>query len=598
MVDTQAVTTEQIYRGIAASPGIARGIVFLYGGHDESVDKRSVKPEEIPQELVRFEQALVKTREQLIEIPKRLGHALGDDKVSIFDAHLLVLDDPMLTEQVFKRLENEKLNVEFILHEVSEQYAKALSRVEDSYLRERAADVRDVVRRILRNLAGREHAGLQHLPGPRIVIAYDLSPSDTALMDRSNVVGFATDIGSRTSHTAIVARSYGIPAVVGLHDASRHISNGQEVLLDGYSGMLVINPGPNTLYEYGQIEIRQHGFDERLKGLRDEPALMRDGHRVELGANVELADEVPGALEHGAEGIGLYRTEFLFLNRPDLPGEEEQFQAYRKVVGAVKPREVIIRTVDLGGDKVLSNHQMPSEANPFLGWRAIRFCLDRPEVFKTQLRAILRASVEGNVKLMFPMICSMHEINRAYDLLAECKSELRSEGKAFDDQMQVGVMIEVPSAALTAELMAEKVDFFSIGTNDLIQYTMAVDRVNENVAQLYLPTHAAVLKLIKMVVEAAHARKRWVGVCGEMAGETLLAPLLVGLGVDKLSMAAMSLPLVKFTLRSLKLSDARALAERALQNTAAGDVLKWSEDLVRAAAPDVFEMTKPRHGAP
>ncbi len=593
MSDPESPKTESIYRGIAVSPGVARGTIYVYRPHEDVIERRSVRDEDVSGEFVRLEQAVIKTRQQLIEIPQRLGKEMGDDKPGIFDAHLLVLDDPMLMEQVFKRLKTEKLNVEFILSEVADQYTQALARLEDTYLRERAADVRDVSRRILRNLMGAEHDELQRLPGPRIVLAADLSPSDTALMDRAKVLGFATEMGSRTSHTAILARSQGIPAVVGLHEIGRQIASGQEALLDGYTGLLIVNPTKQTLYEYGQIEIRWHSIEERLRQLRHEPACTRDGCAIRLGSNIELEEEVQMAIEHGAQGVGLYRTEFLFLNREGFPTEEEQFAAYRNVAVAMKPHEVIIRTLDVGGDKILHGSEHSREANPFLGWRGVRFCLDQPEMFKTQLRAILRASAEGNVKMMYPMISDLQEVKRANELLNICREELRREGKPFSDQMEVGLMIEVPSAAMIADVLAEHAAFFSIGTNDLVQYSMAVDRGNERVAHLYEPAHPAILRLIKNVVAAARARNIWVGVCCEMAGDPIMVPLLIGLGVNELSVSAVALPAVKYVIRSLTMPEAQSLAEQALRCGTAGEAVVLLEAFIRSAAPDLVELVKP-----
>jgi phosphotransferase system enzyme I (PtsI) len=598
MSDPKSPNKEAVYRGIAVSPGVVRGTLYVYRPEELAIEKRSVKEDDTAGEFARLEQAVIKTRQQLIEIPQSLGREMGNDKPGIFDAHLLVLDDPMLMEQVFKRLKTEKLNVEFIVHEVAEQYALALAKLKDTYLRERAADVRDVSRRILRNLGGAEHDELQRLPGPRIVVSQDLSPSDTALMDRTKVMGFATEMGSRTSHTAILARSQGIPAVVGLHEIGREMASGQEALLDGYTGLLIVNPTEETLYEYGQIEVRWHDIEDRLRLLRNEPACTRDGCAVRLGANIELEEEVKTAAEHGAQGVGLYRTEYLFINRREMPGEDEQLAAYANVARAMKPHEVIIRTLDVGGDKVLAAGEHSREANPFLGWRGVRFCLDQPAMFKTQLRAILRASVEGNVKMMYPMISDVHEVKRANELLNVCREELRSEGKPFNEQMEVGLMIEVPGAAMIADVLAEHAAFFSIGTNDLIQYSIAVDRGNERVAHLYAPTHPAILRLVRNVVAAARGRNIWVGVCGEMAGDPVTAPLLLGLGVDELSVSAVALPAVKYIIRSMAMSEARSLAEQALRNGTAGETTIQLENFARTVAPDLMELIRPNKKQP
>ncbi|MFA6562814.1 MAG: phosphoenolpyruvate--protein phosphotransferase [Verrucomicrobiia bacterium] len=593
MSDSELPKREAVYRGIAVSPGVVRGQIYVYRPQEAAVEKRSVRDEDIAGEFARLEQAVIKTRQQLIEIPQSLGKEMGDDKPGIFDAHLLVLDDPMLMEQVFKRLKTEKLNVEFILQEVAEQYTQALAKLRDTYLRERAADVRDVSRRILRNLAGAEHDELQRLPGPRIVLTQDLSPSDTALMDRSKVLGFATEMGSRTSHTAILARSQGIPAVVGLHEIGREIASGHEALLDGYTGLLIVNPSVETLYEYGQIEIRWHSIEDRLRLLRQEPACTRDGCAIRLAANIELEEEIKTAVEHGAQGVGLYRTEYLFLNRKGFPTEDEQFAAYSNVARGMKPHEVIIRTLDVGGDKILVAGEHAREANPFLGWRGVRFCLDQPDMFKTQLRAILRASAEGNVKMMYPMISDLQEVKRANELLNVCREELRREGKPFSEQMEVGLMIEVPGAAIIADVLADHAAFFSIGTNDLIQYSIAVDRGNERVAHLYAPTHPAILRLIRNVVEAARSRNIWVGVCGEMAGDPVMVPLLLGLGVNELSVSAVAVPAVKYIIRSIAMPDARALAEQALRCGTAGETVAQLENFARSAAPDLMELVRP-----
>ncbi|MCX6900474.1 MAG: phosphoenolpyruvate--protein phosphotransferase [Verrucomicrobia bacterium] len=593
MSDSESPKKEVVYRGIAVSPGVVRGQVYVYRPQEVAIEKRSVRDDDIAGEFVRLEQAVIKTRQQLIEIPQHIGKEMGNDKPGIFDAHLLVLDDPMLMEQVFKRLKTEKLNVEFILHEVANKYAQALAKLQDTYLCERAADVRDVSRRILRNLAGAEHDELQRLPGPRIVLAQDLSPSDTALMDRTKVLGFAAEMGSRTSHTAILARSQGIPAVVGLHEIGREITSGQEALLDGYTGLLIVCPSQETLYEYGQIEIRWHSIEDRLSSLRHEPACTRDGCAIRLGANIELVEEIKTAVEHGAQGVGLYRTEFLFVNRQEFPTEDEQVAAYSNVARAMKPHEVIIRTLDAGGDKVLRGGEHSREANPFLGWRGIRFCLDQPEMFKTQLRAILRASAEGNIKMMYPMISDLQEVKRANELLNVCREDLRREGKPFNEQMEVGLMIEVPGAAMIADVLAEHAAFFSIGTNDLIQYSIAVDRGNERVAHLYAPTHPAILRLIRNVVAAARARNIWAGVCGEMAGDPVMVPLLLGLGVNELSMSAVAVPAVKYIIRSMSMSDAQALAEQTLRCGTAGETATQLENFARSVAPELMELIRP-----
>jgi phosphotransferase system enzyme I (PtsI) len=465
-----------------------------------------------------------------------------------------------------------------------------LSAIEDDYLRERAADMRDVTTRVLNNLLGlEEEADLRQLKEPCIIISHDLTPSNTAQFDKRNVLGFATDVGSKTSHTAIMARSLRIPAVVGLKDVSGQVESGQYVLLDGLNGVLILNPTDQTLYEYGQIILRQATLQQRLRDLLSEPAVTLDGHRVLLNANIEQAADAEQVKANGADGVGLFRTEYLFLNREHLPGEEQQYQSYREAAAALKPLPVVIRTLDLGGDKFLAHMQMPTELNPFLGWRAIRISLQERDIFRAQLRAILRASAEGNLKMMYPMISGLEELKQANALLEEYKAELRQEKIPFDENLEVGAMIETPSAAMVADSLAKHVKFFSIGTNDLIQYSLAVDRMNEKIAHLYEPTHPAIVRLIRITVDAAHKRGVRVSVCGEMAGDPVLTPLLLGLGVDELSAAPSLVPPVKFVIRRLKLSEARELAAFALECESAAEILARCQELTWAIAPGLFE---------
>ena len=581
-------TTERVFQGIGVSPGVARGRILVYSIAEEAVPEYDITPEQVPQEVTRFEQALIATREQLHELQQRIASGVGSTAPSsILDVHVSITEDPALIEPVMTRLDQEKKNVEFIFHDVAQKYVRTLAELPDEFLRERAADVQDVTRRILRNLLGHEHRGLTTVPAGTIIVAHDLSPSDTSSLDRHNAVGFATDVGSHTSHTAIVARSMNLPAVVGLRDVSQHVHDGQPAILDGYSGTLVVEPSQQTLFVYGQLEVKRHSVEERLAGLRDLPAQTLDGHRVTLSGNIELPADVPALLSVGAQGVGLFRTEFLYLNRKDFPSEQEQYEKYVEVARLVKPHSVIIRTLDLGGDKFHSEEITPAEINPFLGFRAIRFCLANPEVFTVQLRAILRASAEGNVKLMYPMISGVNEVIQSNDILREVMADLKRDSIPFDENIDIGAMIEIPSAALTAEMIAQETDFLSIGSNDLIQYTMAVDRVNERVANLYEPTHPAILRLIRGVVEAGHNNNIWVGVCGEIAGEPLYVPLLVGMGVDELSIAAASLPRVKEVIRRMKLSEAQELAAATLHATRSREVLAMLNALIQRIDPDI-----------
>jgi phosphotransferase system enzyme I (PtsI) len=538
----------------------------------------------------RLERALVQTRHQILEVQRRVTQAMGGEEGSIFDAHLLVLEDRTLLDEVVRVIQQEKVNAEHAFHSVAERYAATLAAIEDDYLRERATDMRDVTARVLNNLLGlEEDLDLRHLKEPCIIISHDLTPSNTAQLDKRNVLGFATDVGSKTSHTAIMARSLRIPAIVGLKDASSQLETGQYTLLDGFNGVIIVNPTDQTLFEYGQLIRKQVTLQEKLRDNLAKPAVTLDGHRVFLSANIESPDDSEAVKSSGAEGVGLFRTEYLFINRELPPGEEQQYQAYCEAARALKPLPVVIRTLDLGGDKFLAHMPLPREMNPFLGWRAIRFCLQERDIFREQLRAILRASSEGNVKIMFPMISGLDELNQALALVEEYKAELRSEKVAFDENMEIGAMIETPSAVIVADSLAKRLKFFSIGTNDLIQYSLAVDRMNEKIAHLYEPTHPAIVRLIKATVDAAHNHKIWVSVCGEMASDPVLAPLLLGLGVDELSSAPPLVSPVKFLIRRLKMTEAKELAVFALQCESSADILARCQELARHIAPSLFE---------
>ena len=577
--------------GIAVSPGVCRGkILLLTDSRVDSVPRRTISEEEIPEQIARLQQSVTETRRQLHAVQERVNAGMGAKDASIFDAHLLVLEDPTLLDEVSRFVTEQKVNIEYAFAQVAEKYAQTLEAIGDEYLRERAADMRDVTERLLQNLIGTyQELDLKHLKEPYIIVAYDLAPSRTAMLDKKNVLGFATDVGGKTSHTAIMARSLRIPAVVGLGKASAELKDGQYALLDGYHGQVIINPTDQTLFEYGQLVRRQVSLEEKLRDTIDKPAVTLDGVRLTLSANIEQAEDAEAVKASGAEGVGLFRTEYLFLNCTTLPTEDEQYQAYRAVAAALKPAPVIIRTLDLGGDKFMSHLNVPKEMNPFLGYRAIRFCLQEKEVFRAQLRAILRASAEGNIKIMYPMISCLDELVQANALLDTYRDELRKEGVPFDEKMEVGVMIEIPSAALTAEALAKRVQFFSIGTNDLIQYTLAVDRLNEKIAHLYEPTNPSILRLIKMTTDAAHAAGIWVGVCGEMAGDPLMIPLLLGLGVDELSAAPQAVPQIKYLLRRVKMSEAKEIAAAALNSESSTEIMDRSQQLVRSVAPSLFE---------
>src|SRR6266404_2579646 len=561
------------FQGLGVGPGIARGIVFIHHPDDEEPPKRRIDQSEVPNEIVRFESALIATRAQILEMQQRIAEAIGAKDASIFDAHLMVVEDHTLIDEVLRALQRERWNVEFIFSEVANRYAKTLSEIDDPYLRERAFDIYDVTRRVIRNLLGRSTRTLAQLDVPHVIVAHNLTPSDTAMLNRPMVLGIATDVGSRTSHTAIMARSLNIPAVVGLKDVSTTLQNGDHVLLDGNKGLIIVNPADQALWEYGELEVELEKVEEQLTGLRDTASVTADVKQIILSANIALPEDVPLVIAAGAQGIGLYRTEFFFLNKTELPDEEKQYEAYRAVAEALFPQPVIIRTLDLGGDKFLSHSHLPTEINPFLGCRAIRFCLERPDVFKAQLRAILRASAVGNVRMMYPLISGLSELRQANEVLESCRSELRAEGVPFNENLEVGIMVEVPSAVLIADALAKEVDFFSIGTNDLIQYTIAVDRVNERIAHLYEPTHPAIVRLIKMIADAAHTNDIWVGVCGEMARDVATIPILVGLGMDELSVGATSVPRVKMAVRSLAVPECQQLVNEVLQLQTSSEIL-------------------------
>ena len=564
--DETSPRPELVLQGISASQGIAYGQIFVYIQSDVEVPEYKVEKSRQAAEVTRFEQALLATRQQVQKIMVEVEKNLGEDEARIFDAHLLVLEDQALIAETIREFEKTRVNIETCFNKVAQRYIAAFEAIDDEYLRERGGDIRDVAQRVLANLLGQTAQRLSKLVDKRIVVANDISPSDAASLDRSAALGIVTDSGSKTSHAVIVARSMKIPAVVGLRDLSTKVQAGDTLLVDGYEGVVILNPTEATLFRYGQIQRQKRTQEQRLIEASRLPAVTLDGVALSLRANVEKPDEAALVKDYHADGVGLYRTEFLYLASASMPTEDEQYAAYRELVQALAPAPVTIRTLDLGGDKPIASqaHLFPKENNPFLGYRAIRFCLDHPDVFKTQLRAILRASAHGKVLLMYPMISGRDEMRRANAVLDECKTELRAEGKAFDEKLAVGSMIEIPSAAMTADLLAEECDFFSVGTNDLIQYLLAIDRVNDRIAHLYEPTHPSVLRTLRHIVVEAHRAGIKVSVCGEMAGDPIYTALLFGLGIDELSMTPPLLPAAKFILRNMKLTDARKLAQTAL----------------------------------
>jgi len=580
---------ETVLKGIPAAPGVVTGKAFLYGREQYTISRRNIREDQIQNEIKRFKEALLQTKNEIVDIKKRISEELGVEHGQIFSAHLLVIDDTMLTEEVVAKLKKEKLAVEYIFQDVLRRYIKVFSEMDDEYLKERISDINDVGRRILKNLIGAKEDILSNLKEKVIVIAYDLSPSDTATMHKKNVKGFATDIGGRTSHTAIMAKSLEIPAVVGLEVLTKKVETGDTVIIDGNHGIVIISPSPRTLKRYEEEREKFIAFEKHLLEQKGLPCVTLDGRKIELASNIEVPEDVPSVLAHGAEGIGLYRTEYFFMNRKDLPTEEEQFRAYSSVAKKIKPHAVIVRTLDIGGDKFLSQLDVPQQMNPFLGWRAIRFCLARPDIFKAQMRAILRASAHGKIRMMYPMISGLAELQQANALLEDAKKELKKEGLPFDENMEVGAMIEVPSAAVTSDILAREADFFSIGTNDLIQYSLAVDRVNEKIAYLYEPAHPAVLRLIKSVIENGHKAGIWVGMCGEMAGDISMTAILLGLGLDEFSTSPIAAPEIKRIIRALTMTQARAIAEEAMTLLTGKDVQAFASRKLKEIVPDMAD---------
>ncbi len=586
---TEHPEPETIFQGLGVSPGIAEAEVVVHWQSEEEIPLRDIRPEDIPGEIARFEAALIATRQELLEIQQRIAGAIGAADASIFDAHLLVVEDRTLIDEALRGLERDLHNIESVFHRVAEKYCRTLAAIDDPYLQERVVDVEDVTRRILRHLLGKSREELHKLDRPHIIVARNLTPSDTALINRDLVRGFVTEQGSRTSHSAIMARSLGIPAIVALPGICTKLTTGDHVLLDGYSGKLIVSPSEQSRWEYGRIAQHKVDVEHSLEAIRSTTSRTVDGRHIILSANIELPGEIDSVHASGAEGIGLFRTEFLFLNKSVPPSEDEQYEAYKFVAERCAPHGVIIRTLDVGGDKLMHLPDQPQEDNPFLGCRAIRLCLAQPELFKTQLRAILRAGAHGQVRLMYPMIGQVDEIRRANALLEECKNELSARGVPHRPDLDIGCMIELPAAALISDQLAREVKFFSVGTNDLVQYTMAVDRGNERITHLYQPTHPAVLRLLAMTAKAAHDNGIWIGLCGEMASEIHLTPLLIGLGMDELSVVTSAVPRVKKAVQSL---DAKACGEMACQASAMTDPAAI-EDFCRTYAnkhyPDLFD---------
>lgn len=575
------------FEGIAACHGIAVGPCVVFEVGQVHIPRRRIPPEEVDQEIERIRQALNETADQITVIRDNLSNEHSPIFADVLNAHLMVLKDEALIEGVSDVIRNAQLNAEYAFYTHLLSITSKISSSENAYMRDRVGDFMDIGRRVIRNLVGVERPSLADLQEDSVIVAHDLSPSDTAQIRPGRVIAFVTDVGSRTSHTAIMARALGIPAVVGITDFSSQIQNGDLLIVDGNGGEVIVSPTEDVVARYRKmgVDLRQQEqqFAEKVSHL---PATTLDGVRIELNGNIEFPWEVDALREAGADGIGLYRTEFLFMGGEILPSEEEQFQAYEEVASRMAPARVVIRTLDLGGDKFASTLDVPTEMNPFLGWRAIRFCLARKDIFTKQLRAILRAGVPGNVGILYPMISSVEELHAANRILSEVRDELCREGAPVPDKLEIGIMVETPAAALTVDILAEDCDFFSIGTNDLIQYTLAVDRVNEKIAYLYQPLHPAVLQLIKRTVDVGHDKGKWVGVCGEMAADPISALVLLSLGVDELSMSCDSLAAVKTIIRSVRMCDLKGQVAKMLSMGSANEVRSWAEHIAREILPD------------
>ncbi|MEH7097616.1 phosphoenolpyruvate--protein phosphotransferase [Neobacillus vireti] len=559
-------------KGIAASNGIAIAKAYRLVEPDLSFEKKSV--EDVTAEVERFRKAMEISKSELEAIREKARVDLGADKAAIFEAHLLVLSDPELNAPIEDKIQSDQVNAESALKETADMFVMMFEQMDNEYMKERAADIRDVTKRVLAHLLGVQLVNPSMIAEEVIIIAEDLTPSDTAQLNRNFVKGFTTNIGGRTSHSAIMARSLEIPAVVGTKTATEEINNGDLVIVDGLTGEVHINPTPELVEQYRKTHEEYELQKAEWAKLVNEPTISADGHHVELAANIGTPNDLKGVISNGGEGVGLYRTEFLYMGRDQLPTEEEQFESYKAVLEGMAGKPVVVRTLDIGGDKELPYLDLPKEMNPFLGFRAIRLCLEEQDIFRTQLRALLRASSYGNLKIMFPMIATLDEFRSAKSILEEEKAKLLSEGQTVAEKIELGIMVEIPSTAVLADQFAKEVDFFSIGTNDLIQYTMAADRMNQRVSYLYQPYSPSILRLVKMVIDASHAEGKWTGMCGEMAGDETAIPVLLGLGLDEFSMSATSILKARSLIRNLKKSDMENLAKEVLNMQTTSQVIE------------------------
>lgn len=563
------------YNGIIGSGGIVIGKIYIYKNEAVVINNNIIDDSHLEEELRKVDEAVELSRKQISRIKEQASKDFSEKEASIFDAHLMILEDPELIDGIKALITNEKLHSSNAASRVVENFIAVFSSIEDEYLKERAADIKDVGGRLIKNLLGVAVQDIGNFDSDVIIVAHDLTPSDTALMDKKHVKGFVTDIGGRTSHTAIMARSLEIPAILGLGDITEKVRDGETVILDGTAGKVIVDPDDTTLVEYRNKIEKYNSYKSELRNMALLPSVTLDGKRVEIAANIGGPSNVDAVIKYGGDGVGLYRTEFLYMDRDKLPGEDEQFEAYKAVAEKLKGKPVIIRTLDIGGDKKLPYLPLQEEMNPFLGFRAIRLCLEMREMFKTQLKAILRASLYNNILIMYPMISNVDEVIEANKLLEEAKCELRAKGLAFDENIKCGVMIEIPSAAITADIIIKEVDFFSIGTNDLCQYTLAVDRMNEKISNLYQPFHPGVLRLIKNVIDESHKAGKFTGMCGELAGDPVAAILLLGMGLDEFSMSASSLLEVKKVIRGVSLEEAKKIAEHALTLRTSAEIQEY-----------------------
>ncbi|BCU52005.1 phosphoenolpyruvate-protein phosphotransferase (PTS system enzyme I) [Staphylococcus auricularis] len=557
-------------KGIAASDGVAIAKAYLLVEPDLSFDKEQIT--DVESELEKFRNAIETTKVELTKIRNNAEQNLGADKAAIFDAHLLILDDPEIINPVEDKIKNDKVNAPTALTEVTDQFVSIFESMDNEYMKERAADIRDVSKRVLAHILGVELPNPSMIDESVVIIGNDLTPSDTAQLNKAYVQGFVTNIGGRTSHSAIMSRSMEIAAVVGTKSITEEVKQGDMIIVDGLTGEIIINPTDDEVIAYQNKRERFFEDKKELQKLREEDSVTADGTQVELAANIGTPDDLDGVIENGAEGIGLYRTEFLYMGRDELPSEEEQFEAYKKVLETMDGKRVVVRTLDIGGDKELPYMNLPKEMNPFLGYRAIRLCLDQPDIFRPQLRALLRASTYGKLNIMFPMVATIQEFRDAKALLEEEKANLEQEGVEVSDDIELGIMVEIPSTAALADVFAKEVDFFSIGTNDLIQYTMAADRMSERVSYLYQPYNPAILRLVKQVIEASHKEGKWTGMCGEMAGDEVAIPLLLGLGLDEFSMSATSILKARRQIANLSKNEMNELSNRAIDCATADEV--------------------------